>query len=432
MSSFGESRQNGTPLQTNNTRISSINLGGDWAHASAGFFSLRVYGSDEVFNQNFSAITADRNSESLTNMQRSPSQQVGVAAQWRRGFARKHTVTGGIEGREVRGHSAESTFNSSIPTAYVDAGGRQRTLGFFGQDAFQFRRNWLLIFGGRVDTWSNSHGFSNRTPVGGITRTANIFPERTETAFSPRISLLHTFKNNIAFSASMYRAFRAPTLNELYRNFRVGNVVTNANPALRAERLTGGEAGLSLQEWDARLTLRGTLFWSRITNPIANVTLSTSPAVISRERQNLGVTRARGFEFSAQALLPGDLRLSGGYVLTDSTIVSFPANTDLKGLQIPQVPRHQANIQLSYIRRDWTAGLQGRFVGKQFDDDRNTLPLAGFFALDAEVSRRVVPHATLFAAVQNLTGVRYATGRTPVLTLGPPVLCRLGLRFGYP
>jgi hypothetical protein len=78
LSSFGESRRNGTPIQLNDTRIWSIDLGTDWSD-----FSIRLYGSGENFNQNFSAVAADRDSESLTNRQRNPSQQVGFAFQWR-------------------------------------------------------------------------------------------------------------------------------------------------------------------------------------------------------------------------------------------------------------------------------------------------------------------------------------------------------------
>lgn len=34
--------------------------------------------------------------------------------------------------------------------------------------------------------------------------------------------------------------------------------------------------------------LRGTFFWNTITRPVANVRVSTTPALITRQRQNLG------------------------------------------------------------------------------------------------------------------------------------------------
>lgn len=426
LGSFGESRKNGTLVQINDTRIWSLDLGTDWSNAAAGDFSFRLYGSGENFNQNFSAVAADRESESLTNRQRNPSQQAGFAFQWRRSIGDYQSISAGFEGRDVRGHSAETTFNNSRITALVDAGGRQRSLGFFGNDTVRFR-SWFFSFGGRVDRWRNSRGFSDRIPVIGAP-SLNDFTDRTETAFSPRVSLVKRFDKGISVSASAYRAFRAPTLNELYRNFRVGNVVTNANAALRAERLTGGDVGIGLQTFGERLFLRGNLFWSEINDSVANVTLASTPALITRQRQNLGAIRARGIELSAVMKFARHWEIAGEYLLTDSTVLRFPANRSLEGLLVPQVPRNQVNFQVSYTEARWMFGAQGRFVSRQFDDDQNTLPLERFFTVDAEASRGVSEKVRLFVAFQNLTGSRYQISSTPVLTVGPPVLVRGGVR----
>jgi outer membrane receptor protein involved in Fe transport len=409
LGSFGESRRNGTPLQINDTRITSLDLGTDWATDEAGDFSVRVYGSSEVFNQNFTAVAVNRNSETLTNRQRNPSQQIGFAFQWRRLVADRHSLAAGIEGRDVRGHSAET---------FVRAGGRQRTFGFFTNDSVQLG-TWLLSFGGRVDRWRNYDGFLNRTN----------FTDRSETAFSPRVSVLKRYENGISLSGSVYRAFRAPTLNELYRNFRVGNVVTNANSELSAERLTGGEIGVGVQTFGDVIFVRGNVFWSQINDSIANVTLTTTPALITRQRQNLGAIRARGVELAAIVKPDRRWEIASEYLLSDSTVLRFPANTRLEGLLVPQIPRHQFQVQVSYTNQGWTAATQARFVSRQFDDDLNTLPLRRFFTLDAEASRSVSEQVGLFVAVQNLTGVRYEISSTPVFTVGPPVLIRVGARL---
>lgn len=425
VSSFGESRDNGTPVQINDTRISSIDLGVDSTLPKVGAVLLRLYGSSETFNQNFSAVAADRNSESLTNRQRNPSQQVGFVFQASPNVGYHQVLRLGVEGREVRGHSAETTFNNSRVTAFVDAGGRQRSIGVFASDSV-YLGSWQFGFGGRVDHWLNTRGFSNRTPVVG-TPTLNMFPDRTETAFSPRVWLTKRFDNGVEVSASAYRAFRAPTLNELYRNFRVGNVVTNANAALSAERLTGGEAGIGFNSFE-RLFVRGNVFWSDIDDSIANVTLTTTPVLITRQRQNLGAIRARGVELSAVMKFTYRWEVSGEYMLTDSTVLRFPANPGLVGLMAPQVPRHQVNFQVTYRGENWLVSTQGRFVSRQFDDDQNLLPLERFFTLDAEVTRRISEKLRLFVAFQNLTGSRYQVSSTPVFTVGPPVLVRGGVR----
>lgn len=426
LSSFGESRRNGTPVQVNDTRISAIDFGINSSQTAAGTFYVRLYGSKENFNQNFSAVAADRNSESLTNRQRNPSQQVGFVGQSTHTLGNHQTIWLGVEGRDVRGHSAETTFNNSRTTAFLDAGGRQRSFGAFGSDAVQIGP-WRFSAGGRFDYWRNSRGFSDRVPVIGVP-TFNDFAGRSETAFSPRVWVMRRFAKRIQVSASAYRAFRAPTLNELYRNFRVGSVVTNANTLLRAERLTGAEAGIGLDSFGGRLFVRGNAFWSDIDDSIANVTLSTTPALITRQRQNLGAIRARGVELSGIMKFRQRWEIVSEYLLTDSTVLRFPANRSLEGLMVPQVPRHQLNFQVSFAAPSWIVSTQGRFVSKQFDDDQNMLPLEKFFTLDAEASRSMSERVRLFVAFQNLTGSRYQISSAPVFTVGPPVLVRGGVR----
>jgi outer membrane receptor protein involved in Fe transport len=219
-------------------------------------------------------------------------------------------------------------------------------------------------------------------------------------------------------------------LNELYRSFRVGNVLTLANDRLRAERLTGGEAGASVSAFNSKLNFRGTFFWSELTRPVANVTLSVTPALITRQRQNLGRTRSRGIELETEARVTSDVTISGGYQFVDATVLKFPANTSLEGLLIPQVPRHILTFQARYSNpRYATAAIQGRAVGAQFDDDQNQLRLGRYFTLDAFASRQLARGVEVFAAFENLLDQRYDIGRTPVRTIGPPLLARVGVKL---
>ena len=73
--------------------------------------------------------------------------------------------------------------------------------------------------------------------------------------------------------------------------------------------------------------------------------------------------------------------------------------------------------------------MQGRFLGTQFDDDQNLLPMGRAFSLDAQVSRQLLPHTSIFFAVQNLTNDRFAIAETPVTNVGPPIFVRGGVRF---
>jgi iron complex outermembrane recepter protein len=229
--------------------------------------------------------------------------------------------------------------------------------------------------------------------------------------------------------ASGYRAFRAPTLNELYRGFRVGDTQTNANASLTAERLSGGEAGAS---WviNPRVTSRLTGYYTEIINPVSNFTVSVTPTLITRQRRNLGRTRSAGIEAEIEMKLTEQLRFSSGYLFADATFKRTPQDVRLQGLWIPQVPRHQFTMQASYFNPSIiNAALQFRATGRQFDDDQNLLPLSSFAVIDANVSRSLGKYFEAFFAVQNLLDERVIVGRTPLETLGMPRMFRGGLRI---
>ena len=427
---FGEARSNGTPLQTNRTHIRQFIAGGDLQAREFGSLSFRAFVGTQVFDQNFTAVSADRNSETLTRVQRSPSQSLGLSFQWSRATAKRQTLVAGLEAREVRGSSDEIAFVAGRPNSLIGAGGRERTIGIFFEDIIHFAPNLFITAGARVDHWRNFDALSATRPLSSSTQTVAIFPDRSETAFSPQLSLLYKASANLSLYASMLRAFRQPTLNELYRSFRVGDVQTLANENLRAERLTGGEAGASFSSFKQRLNVRGTFFWTEITHVVANVTLRVQPTLITRQRQNLGRTRSRGLEFDWDARLTNRLSFAGGYLFADAVVLRFPANTQLEGLLIPQVPRNQLTFQARYLNPSVvTLGLQGRASSYQFDDDQNLFRLGKYFTLDAFASRRLSRTVEAFVAAENLFNQRYDVGLTPVRTIGPPRLLRLGFRL---
>jgi outer membrane receptor protein involved in Fe transport len=288
---FDESRHNGTPLQRNST---TAGFGAAGIHTGIGAndsITARIYGQAQGYDQTFSSISATRSSETLTNIQHVPSQQVGTALQWEH-ILKGHALMAGLDLQEVMGASDERLVSIS---AINIAGGRQRSAGIFGQDIFRIGSQLTVIAGMRWDDWTNFHGSTVRIPASGPL-VSQAFLDRSETSFSPRVSLLRALSGNLSFVLSGYRAFRAPTLNELYRSFRQGITVTNNNPLLRAERLTGAETGLRATAFGKRLEARGTFFWGDIVNPVTNVTTSSTPTLITRQRQNLGRTRSLGAE----------------------------------------------------------------------------------------------------------------------------------------
>ncbi len=428
---FDEARNNGTPLQTNDTHIASGALGVDKQFGANDSLTANVYTDVQSYNQTFSSVAADRNSETLTDVQHVPTQDIGGDVQWTHLAGHGQTLLAGASLQEVMGASDEELISAK---AYSVSGGRQRTFALFGEDIFRVRRKWTIIAAARVDRWQNFNGSTFRFPFAAPANpTVQLFPERSETAFSPRLSVLRQLTSNLSFTASAYRAFRAPTLNELYRGFRLGNIVTNDNPALTAEHLTGAEAGLNVSALDHKLQLRGTFFWSDIVDPVSNVTLSATPSLITRQRQNLGRTRSRGVELESVANLTSHIEFSAGYNYIAATVVSFPANATLVGLDIPQVPRNQ----FTWSARYWNPSkimlsVQGRYTGVQYDDDQNQFPLAGYYEMDVMAGRALGHGIQIFGTAENVLDERYEVARTPIVNIGPPILLSIGLRYDFP
>ncbi|MBS1853537.1 MAG: TonB-dependent receptor [Acidobacteria bacterium] len=422
---YGEARNNGTPIQVNSATVRELTFGGNWNAGGWGALNLRGYASREGLYQTFSSIAADRNSETLSRRQWVPAQRVGFSAQWVKSLGTRQNLVAGVEQWNVHGMT-----NELGAVSVLHAGGREVNWAAYGEDMIRLTPNWLLTLSGRIDHWQNFSAFSATVPFTGP-EALTPYPDRSETFFSPRAALLRKVNSNLSLTASAYRSFRAPTLNELYRGFRLGNVVTNANADLQAERLTGGEAGAIVSGWAQRFLLRATYFYAHISDPITNVTLSTTPTLITRQRQNLGSTRSQGLEVEATGQLKSWLLVSSGYQYTGAVVLESSTGSGLVGKDIPQVPREQWNFQVRYSKPFLVAGIQGRYVGAQFDDDINSLVLRRYFTMDLLLSHPLRPGLEVFGAAENLLNQRYDVARTPTLTVGPPILARVGLRLQW-
>jgi outer membrane receptor protein involved in Fe transport len=278
------------------------------------------------------------------------------------------------------------------------------------------RMDWFQNYDGRQWIWGGSAWYLLPTqPLQGDQR-----------VFDPRLGLSRKIGDHWALSASGFRAFRAPTPNELYRSTQVGNELTLPNGSLLSERATGWETGLSTDwRWGS---IRSSYFLTQVNRPITAVTINATSSPILLMRENLGQIESRGISLDYELAPLHWMAFDGGYQYAHATVTRNSQERTLVGNWIPEVARNLATMNLRASRPSLgILSLQGRLSGRQFDDDANTYLLHGYFRLDAYASHDFGKRFQLFAAGENLLNRQIEDSKTPTTTLGMPRVARVGL-----
>jgi outer membrane receptor protein involved in Fe transport len=381
-----ESRKNGTLLTSNATSLGEV-AGHYQRDLGKDTISVVGFHTREGFHSTFSSVAANRRTETLTFVQTVPAEATGADAFWR--HDRSHWNF--LAGADVYRSSGVTT--DAFPTFQRIGSGVILQHGIFAQTDFTAGPVKLFL-GAR-------HSFTGQ---GG-------------TFFSPNAGLV-AGRGRWRGRASLYRSFRAPTLNELYRNFQVGNTLTQANPLLVPETVFGAEAGLDYV--GEASSVRVTFFRNSLDKLITNVTLSSSGNAILKQRQNAAGALSRGAEVSARRRWH-NWRGEVGYLFADSNY--------LTGKRIPEVPRHQGSAMLSFDRGGTMVSAGVRAYGSQFDDDLNQFLLAGFTTVQFVASQRLGKGFSASASFDNLLDRQYYVAFTPTPNIGAPRLWRIGVRW---
>jgi outer membrane receptor protein involved in Fe transport len=430
-SGFNELRHNGTTYQFNGTRLVRYATGADWASGQGNALALRIYGSDERYRQTFSSISnlpnfgdaacAYRCGEMPTKYSYVPDNELGAALNWTQSLKSRLLLLAGADVRDVRVWDREQSFSGS--GSVTNLHDHQRDSGGYAETMW-LRGGWTVTASGRVDWFQNFDGQQLTWNGDGWTPSAKQPPQFGERLFDPRLGVSRKIGEHWAVSASGFRAFRAPTPNELYRATQVGNELTLANGNLKSERATGWEAGLAThQQWGA---IRASYFLTQVNRPIAALTTNPNSSPILLMRENLGQIESRGFSLDYEIAPLRWLAIDGGYQYAHATVSRGAQDY---GKWIPEVARNLAtlNVRASNARLG-TLSLQSRLSGRMFDDDANAFLLHGYFRLDAYGSHSFGNRVEVFAAGENLLDRAIQVSETPTTTLGQPRVARAGFQ----
>ncbi|MGB3166865.1 MAG: TonB-dependent receptor [Alteraurantiacibacter sp.] len=392
---------------------------GDWAFDALGYAQWRDFSNVVISSTRFTRVLDQRDT---------PARGLGGKIELRPPVGDAHTLRVGADIRRSSGElfeDAYSAFSGNL-TESRNAGGANTTLGLFVEDDREMGA-LTLTAGFRADRYWIEDGFYRAVAADGAIVRDDSFADRGGWEVTWRAGALFDASDSVRLRAAMYRGFRLPTLNELYRPFVVFPVVTQANAELEPERLQGWEVGADFAPVD-NVSLSATLFDNRVESAIANVTLEEN----LRQRRNLDSIAARGVELAA-SLMQGPFAFDGTLVLTNAEVRGTGPAALLDGNSPSQTPDFAASATARYAFGQGSfASATLRHVGAQFEDELETDVLPAATTLDLYGQAALTGKLTLVARVENLFDSEIVTrNQGGSIDLGAPRTIWLGLRWGY-
>jgi vitamin B12 transporter len=439
LSGFTDQRDRGLAFTRNgsNGADASIRLvrADRWQWEALAYLQLRA------FRNQASSVNAARTASVQTLDQYNiPSTGIGARFELRPPLGTRGELRIGGDGRRVSGETREFfNYVAGAPTRVRLAGGESDTAGVFAE-ASAYLGALTLTGGGRIDFYTIRKGHLLENTLGsGAALREDRFAVRHGNEPTARAGLAYQLAPTFSLRSATYLGWRLPTLNELYRPFRIGADATAANAALLPERVRGVEAGAAWQPSE-KASLRVTAFTNRLENAVANITLGRGPGTfpgvgvvgaggLFRQRQNLDAIGSNGIELDGQAAF-GDWRAQASYAFIDAKIRSSGVAAPLDGLRPAQVARHSASATLSW---KWISAT-ARYVGRQFEDDQNLRTLRSAITLDTIATVPLGKRLAVLLRVENVTDTQVdaAISATGITERATPRSVSVGLRLTAP
>ena len=256
--SYG-SEQIGTTQQSFATDLRAGTYGGSWtAWRSAGRFELHAFGEQSQVHDTSAAATHDLGTSTH-------SIGVGFASRRVQALGLDHELGAGIYVVQAAGDAeADDGADTDAHMRMVRTRhGRHRFLSAYIHDTVRVIET-LDVHGGFV--FEHWRWLSNIAPLGGRDAGENMDADTgqvlSQILLDPTVGAVYRVGPDIALVANAYRRLRTPTWQQMMRPVQNGNVFVVASDELRAETITGAEAGPSINAGE--LSARAVVYWNEI------------------------------------------------------------------------------------------------------------------------------------------------------------------------
>ncbi|MEN6467189.1 MAG: TonB-dependent receptor [Syntrophaceae bacterium] len=295
-----------------------------------------------------------------------------------------------------------------------NSGGKDKTYSVFAQDEILLHEKLTAYVGFRQDWWKTFDGYANQFGTGAFAET---YGSRTDSSFSPKASLVFRPFGTTTLRSSIGRAFRAPTIYELYRTWVSStNITYKGNPDLKPETTTSWDVGISQGLWKGA-SVSATYFDNHLKNLIYRKTVTSTLS----EYINAGKAESRGVILEAEQKFDKWLKVLANFTYTNAKIDENEAKPSTVGKRLTYLPEKMFNVGADLEAGPFSASVVGRYVSKRYTDDENLDVVNNvpgsydpFFTGDAKVAWKVCKNATVSCSVLNIADeFHYESYRAP-------------------
>jgi iron complex outermembrane receptor protein len=336
---------------------------------------------------------------------------------WRpQGYTGAHQVSFGAHRDHFRlvnpRYNTSNWISGGTEQLAADSRGKTQTDALWLQDVWAIAKGVKATLGGRYEHWRAYDGLNYSLAPALLVNQ----PEQDAKRFSPKVSVAWTATDSLVLTASLGKAYRFPTVTELYQAITTGAVLSTPNPNLRPERAWSGE--LSAEQALGSGRVRVSLFEEHVSDALISQSALLGPAsTLVNFVQNVDKVRSRGVELVAQAfdVAVRGLELSGSVTYVESRIRADAALPAAVGKHTPQVPTWRATAVATYHATAKSAfTLAGRYSDRVYAAADNSDVVThtyqgfdGYFVMDARFRYQLDRRWGAAIGVDNLNNRKY-------------------------
>ncbi|MCK5508345.1 MAG: TonB-dependent receptor [Desulfobacterales bacterium] len=226
---------------------------------------------------------------------------------------------------------------------------------------------------------------------------------------NPKLSIMYKLFEDTTFRASGGRAFKSPTIRQLYYDIPYKHGTTHyckSNPDLKPETAIGYSA--SIEQWLFNQQVMFNLGYFRtdvddkvVKEDTGELYPENDPDdannIELREYKNVEEACTQGVEFMCRTYFDEDFSASLSYTYSDS-------ENKETGKELPYTPKHVLSILPAYELEKYGLGTSATisYIGKQYTNSANTNEIDAHTVVDAKIYKRLSDRGKLSFEADNI------------------------------